>query len=412
MKRRVVVTGVGVISPLGNDINIFIENIKKAKNGIKKIESFDTTNHKVKLAAEICDFDPKKFSINNAKKKDKFVQYAIAAAKQVKENSQYRIDESNEFRTGVIIGSGIGGLETISEETKKYIEKGPKKVSSHFIPKSISNMASGSVSIELGTKGVCFSTVTACATGTDSIGQAYRLIKDGYQDAIFAGGSEASICQMGIGGFEAMSALSVSEDVQRASIPFDKERSGFVMGEGSGILLLESLESAIKRNANIICEIVGYGQTSDSHHITAPDPTANSAYIAMKLACEDADIKAEDLSYINAHGTSTKLNDNIETLAIKKLYKNQIENIAPISSTKSMTGHMLGAAGAIEAIVCAFSVKEDFIAPTINYRVKDELCDLDYVTDGTRYTKVDYAMSNSLGFGGHNSSIIMKKYIK
>lgn len=411
MKKRVVITGIGVISPLGNNVGELLDNIKQCKNGIDNITLIDTTGYKTKLAAEVKNFDPKSYGVDGHKKKDRFVQFAIAAAKEVIKNSGYVIDEKNRYRTGVVVGSGIGGLSTIQEEHKKFLDKGARKISSHFIPKAIVNMAAGHVSIELGTRGVCTSTVTACATGTDSIGYAYRLIKDGYQDAVFAGGCEASICDLGILGFEAMSATSFSEDKDRASIPFDKERNGFVMGEGSAILLLESLDSAINRGAEIICEVVGFGQTSDSYHITAPNPDGEGAMYSMKFAIEEAGASIEDIDYINAHGTSTPLNDVSETCAIKKLFGEHSKKLA-VSSTKSMTGHMLGAAGAIEASICALAIKNEFIPATINYKVKDEECDLDYVIDGTRYKSINYAISNSLGFGGHNSSLLFKKYEK
>nr|WP_314277684.1 beta-ketoacyl-ACP synthase II [uncultured Peptostreptococcus sp.] len=409
MSRRVVITGAGVVSALGNSVDTFIENIKDGKNGISLIEGIDVSQNKVKLAAEVKDFDPKDFDIDGHKKKDKFVQYAMAAAKQAYENSEYKVNDENKYRTGVIIGSGIGGLVTIQDTYSKYLEKGPRKVSSHFIPKVIVNMASAHVSIKLGTRGVCTSSVTACATATDSIGSAFRLIKDGYQDAIFAGGCEASICELGVSGFESMSALSLSQDVNRASIPFDKERSGFVMGEGAGVLLLESLESALARKANIICEIVGYGQTSDAYHITAPNPDADGAKMSMLLALEEANVEPEEIDYINAHGTSTPMNDATETKAIKKAFGDHAKNLC-VSSTKSMTGHMLGAAGGVEAIVCAYAVRDGFVPQTLNYKVADEECDLDYVADATRYQEVGYALSNSLGFGGHNSSLLFKKY--
>lgn len=409
MSRRVVITGAGVISSLGNSVDTFIENIKDGKNGISPIEGIDVSNNKAKLAAEVKDFDPKAFAIDGHKKKDKFVQYAIAAAKQAHKNSGYEINDENKFRTGVVVGSGIGGLATIQDAYAKYLEKGPRKVSSHFIPKAIVNMASAHVSICLGTRGVCTSSVTACATSTDSIGHAFRLIKDGYQDAVFAGGCEASICELGVSGFESMSALSFSQDTDRASIPFDKERSGFVMGEGAGVLLLESLDSALARGANIICEIAGYGQTSDAYHITAPDPEGEGAKMSMLLALEEAGVKPDELAYINAHGTSTPMNDSIETKAIKKAFGDHAKNLC-VSSTKSMTGHMLGAAGAVEALVCAYAVRDGFLPQTLNYRVADEDCDLDYVAGGTRYQEVATAISNSLGFGGHNSSILFKKY--
>ncbi|MDD6920516.1 MAG: beta-ketoacyl-ACP synthase II [Eubacteriales bacterium] len=409
MSRRVVITGVGVISPIGNNVNEFISNIKAGKNGIDEITLMDTSSIKTKLAAEVKDFDPKALGIEGYKKKDRFTQFAIAAAKEAIKNSGYTITDENKFRTGVVVGSGIGGLPTIQEEYNKLLNRGPRRISSHFIPKVIVNMASGNVSIELGTRGVCVSDVTACATGTDAIGHAFRLVKDGYQDAIFAGGCEATICDLGIIGFEAMNATSFSTDKNRASIPFDKERNGFVMGEGAAILLLEDLESAQKRGANIICEIVGFGQTSDAYHITAPNPDGEGAMYAMKAAIDEANIDTSDVDYINAHGTSTPLNDEAETTAIKKLFGDYAKQLQ-ISSTKSMTGHMLGATGAIEATVCAYALKDEFIPATINYKVADENCDLDYVTDGTRNQKINFALSNSLGFGGHNSCLLFKKY--
>jgi len=409
MSRRVVITGAGVISPIGQSIEDFVEGVKEGRCNIGPITAFDNTGYKTRLAAQVKDFDPKIAGVDTPKKKDRFVQFAIAAAKQAQKNSGYNINEHNEFNTGVVVGAGIGGLMTIEEEHEKSIAKGHKKISSHFIPKCIINMAAGHLSITLETRGVCTSSVTACATGTDSIGYAYRLVKDGYQDAVYAGGTEASICPMGIGGFEAMSALSFSDDPTRASIPFDKDRSGFVMGEGAGIVLVESLESAIKRGANIICEIVGYGQTSDAYHITAPNPDGKGPAVAMLNAIGEAGIKPEDVDYVNAHGTSTPLNDVAETNAIKLAFGEYAQNIM-VSSTKSMTGHMLGAAGAVETIVCAYALKDGFVPQTLNYRIPDLDCDLDYVTEGTRYVDIDYALSNSLGFGGHNSSLLLKKY--
>lgn len=409
MKRRVVVTGGGVISPIGNSIEDFIDGLIKGRNGIDKISLFDNSQFKTKLAAEVKNFDPKEYGIESPKKKDRFVQFAIAASKEAIKNSGLVIDEKNKYRTGVVIGSGIGGLTTIQSEHEKYLNKGVKKISSHFIPKSIINMAAGHISIELGTRGVCTSSVSACASGADSIGYAYRLIKDGYQDTVFAGGCEASICELGIAGFESMSALSFSDDINRASIPFDKERNGFVMGEGAAILVLESLESAKKRGANIICEVVGFGQSSDAYHITAPSPDAEGARLSMKYAIEEAGIDLMEVDYINAHGTSTVINDCIESNAIKKLFGKHCYNIA-VSSTKSMTGHMLGAAGAVEALICCYALNKDFIPATINYKEKDSECDLDYVVEGSRKKNIKYALSNSLGFGGHNSSLLFKKY--
>lgn len=409
MKRRVVITSAGIISPIGNDVDTFIENIKKGVCGIDKITQFDNSNFKTTLAAEVKDFDPKKYGVDNPRKKDRYLQLAIAASNQVIQNSGYEVNDENRFQTGVVVGSGIGGLSSIQDEYSKYIKGGPKKISSHFIPKSIANMAAGHISINTGARGICTTEITACATATDCVGRAYRLIKDGYQDAVFTGGSEASICELGIGGFEAMGALSISTDKNRASIPFDSERSGFVMGEGSCILLLESLESALKRGADIICELVGFGQSSDAYHITAPNDDCLGISNAMRMAVDEAGISEDEIEYINAHGTSTKMNDEIETAAIKYFFKEHAYNLA-VSSSKSMTGHMLGATGATEILVCAYALKDGFIPPTINYREKDESCDLDYVTEGTRYANIKYAMSNSLGFGGHNSSIILKKY--
>lgn len=409
MKRRVVITSAGIISPIGNDVNTFIDNIKNGVCGIDKITLFDNSSFKTKLAAEVKNFNPKEQGVDNPKKKDRYLQFAIAAASQVIEKSGFKVSDENQFNTGVVVGSGIGGLSSIQEEYGKFLSRGPKKISSHFIPKTIANMAAGQISISTGARGVCSAEVTACATGTDCIGRAYRLIKDGYQDAIFAGGSEASICEIGIGGFESMGALSFSEDVNRASIPFDSGRSGFVMGEGSCILLIESLESAKRRGADIICEIAGYGQSSDAYHITAPNSDCLGILNAMKMAVKEAGIEKEKIDYINAHGTSTKLNDEIETESIKKYFEGHSQKLS-VSSSKSMTGHMLGATGAVEVLVCAYALKEGFIPPTINYRDIDEKCDLDYVTEGTRNKDIEYAMSNSLGFGGHNSSIVLKKY--
>lgn len=409
MSRRVVITGAGVISPIGQSIEEFVQSVKEGKCGIGPITAFDNTGYRTKLAAEVKDFEPKSHGVDGPKKKDRFVQFAIAAANEAMKNSGYVVDEDNKFRTGVVVGSGIGGLNTIEDEHLKSIEKGHKKISSHFIPKCIINMAAGHVSIALETRGVCTSSVTACATGTDSIGHAFRLVKDGYQDAVFAGGCESAICPMGIGGFEAMSALSFSDDPTRASIPFDKDRSGFVMGEGSGIILIESLDSALKRGADIICEIVGYGQTSDSYHITAPNPDGVGAANAMQFALDEAGISGDLVDYINAHGTSTQLNDVAESKAIQVAFKDHSKDIM-VSSTKSMTGHMLGAAGAIEAIICAYALRDGFVPQTINYKNEDEECNLDYVTDATRYMDINYAMSNSLGFGGHNGSLLFKKY--
>lgn len=410
MKRRVVITGSGVINSLGKETGEFINNIKNSKCGINTIKSFDTTDFKTKVASEVPDFNPAEYGIKGFKKKDRFIQLAIAASREVVENSGFKVTEENCERVGVILGSGIGGLKTIEEEYSKLVNKGPKRISSHFIPKVITNMAAGHVSIELGTKGVCQCCVTACASSTDAIGNAFRLIKDGYQDAMFAGGSEASVTPLGIGGFESMTALSFSEDPQRASIPFDKDRDGFVMGEGSGIVLLEELEAAKKRGANIICEVVGYGQTSDAYHITSPEVSGAGPARAMLDAIKEADVTLEDISYINAHGTSTPYNDKTETTAIKKAFGEDLAKKIPVSSTKSMTGHLLGAAGVTEALICAYALKDGFIPQTINYQNPDEECDLDYVTEGLRNENIKYALSSSLGFGGHNATVLLKKW--
>ena len=405
MSRRVVITGAGVVSALGNSVDTFIENIKDGKNGISLIEGIDVGQNKVKLAAEVKDFDPKDFDIDGHKKKDKFVQYAMAAAKQAYESSGFEINDENRFRTGVVIGSGIGGLVTIQDA--KYLEKGPRKVSSHFIPKAIINMASAHVSIKLGTRGVCTSSVTACATATDSIGSAFRLIKDGYQDAIFAGGCEASICELGVSGFEAMSALTVSQDVNRASIPFDKERSGFVMGEGAGVLLLESLESALDRKANIICEIVGYGQTSDAYHITAPDPSGVAGIKAIEMALEMANLNPDEVDYINAHGTSTILNDKAECLIYNQIFgNNQIKPL--LGSIKANIGHLLGAAGAIEALATTLSIYHNSYIPQIGTEELDEDCLLELATKNHK-RNLNHAITNNLGFGGHNTTLVISK---
>lgn len=411
MERRVVITGLGAITPIGNNVNEFWEGIKSCKCGIDKITNFDVENFKVKLAAEIKDFNPEDyFDKRSCKRLDRFSQFAIIAAKEAMNDSGITQDNTDMTRTGVIISSGIGGLSTIEKENNNYVQKGPDRVSPMYIPMCIGNMAAGNVAIELGAKGESVSIVTACASGTHSIGEAYRIIKHGYEDVIFAGGTEASITPTGIAGFTNIKALSQSTDVNRASIPFDKERSGFVMGEGSGILVLEDLEHAKSRNAKIYAEVVGYGATSDSYHITSPAPDGEGAARAMKRAIEDAGIKPDNITYINAHGTSTHLNDAGETSAIKLAFGEACRNVM-VSSTKGNTGHLLGAAGGVEAVVCTKAIEDNFVPPTINYRVPDEECDLDVVPNVGRNVEVNYAMSNSLGFGGHNSSILLKKYI-
>ena len=408
--RRVVVTGLGAVTPIGNNVKDFWDGIVEGKCGIDKITAFDTTNFKVKLAAEIKDLNIEEVLDKKAAKRlDRYTQLAMIASREAVKDADINNEEIDVTRFGVAIGSGIGGLTTIQNNVNILYEKGPDRVSPMFIPMGITNMAAGNVSIDIGAKGESFCTTTACASGTHSIGEAFRIIKHGYQDIMLAGGSEASINEAGIAGFTNIKALSQSTDKIRASIPFDKERNGFVMGEGCGVIILEELEHALKRGAKIYAEIVGYGATSDAYHITAPAPGGEGGARAMIIAMHDANIKPEDIEYINAHGTSTHLNDSGETAAVKTAFGKASKKIA-MSSTKGHTGHLLGAAGGVEAIVCIKAIEEGVIPPTINYKVPDEECDLDIVPNRARIQEINYAMSNSLGFGGHNSSIIFKKY--
>lgn len=410
MKKRVVITGLGAVTPLGNDVDTFWNNVKNGVCGIDFIKSFDTENFKSKLAAEVKDFIPEKFlDKREVRRLDKFSQFAMASAEEALKDSGLDLDTLDKYRFGVLVGSGIGGIGTIEKEHVTLMEKGPGRVRPIFIPMIIGNMAAGNIAIKFGAKGVCTTVVTACATGTNAIGESYKMIEDGRADVMIAGGTEASITPLSIAGFISLTALSRSDDPKRASIPFDKERGGFVMGEGAGIVILESLEHAKKRNANIYAEVVGYGSTCDAYHITAVDPEGEGPARAMKIAIEEAGIDKEEVSYINAHGTGTPTNDKSETKAIKLVFGDKAKHI-PISSTKSMTGHLLGAAGAIEAIVCVKSVQDNYIPPTIGYREADEECDLDYVPNEGRSTEVKYAMSNSFGFGGHNAVILLKKW--
>ncbi|EDK32177.1 beta-ketoacyl-ACP synthase II [Clostridium kluyveri] len=410
MKKRVVITGLGAVTPLGNDVDTFWNNVKNGVCGIDFIKSFDTENFKSKLAAEVKDFIPEKFlDKREVRRLDKFSQFAMVSAEEALKDSGLDLDTLDKYRFGVLVGSGIGGIGTIEKEHVTLMEKGPGRVRPMFIPMIIGNMAAGNVAIKFGAKGVCTTVVTACATGTNAIGEAYKMIEGGRADVMIAGGTEASITPLSIAGFISLTALSRSDDPKRASIPFDKERGGFVMGEGAGIVILESLEHAKKRNANIYAEVVGYGSTCDAYHITAVDPEGEGPARAMKIAIEEAGIDKEEVSYINAHGTGTPTNDKSETKAIKLVFGDKAKDI-PISSTKSMTGHLLGAAGAIEAIVCVKSVQDNYIPPTIGYREADEECDLDYVPNEGRNAEVKYAMSNSFGFGGHNAVILLKKW--
>ena len=410
MERRCVITGMGAITPLGNDTASFWDGLKNGKNGIGYITKFDTTDYKVKIAGEVKDFNAELYvSKKETKRNDLYSIYAVAAATQAVEESGLNLEEIDHDRFGVIIGSGIGGLQTIQEQVTKLCEKGPSKVSPLFIPMAIGNMAAGNVAIKFGAKGICENIVTACATGTNCIGEAFRAIKHGYNDVILAGGTEASITGIGVAGFTNLTALSTNSEPSKASRPFDKNRDGFVMGEGSGVLVLEELEHALKRGAKIYGEVVGYGANCDAYHITSPCPDGSGAAKAMKLAMAEAGITPEEVGYVNAHGTSTHANDSGETMAIK-LALGDCAKTTAVSSTKSMTGHLLGAAGAIEAIACVKALEEGFIPPTINYETPDEECDLDYVPNTGRKADIKYALSNSLGFGGHNGVLCFKKW--
>ena len=404
MSRRVVITGMGAVTPIGNSVEEFWNNIKKETVGIGEITKFDTTEYKVKLAAEVKDFDPKNYmDFKEAKRMDPFCQYAIVAAKEALEDAKLEITEENADRIGCIVGSGIGGIGTIEKEHEKLLEKGAKRVSPLLIPMIIGNMASGNVSIHFGLKGKSTCIVTACASGTNSIGEAFRSIKYGEADAMVAGGAEAAITPLSMAGFTSLTALNETTDPLRASIPFDAERHGFVMGEGAGIVVLEELEHAKKRGAKIYAEVVGYGSTSDAYHITSPNEDGIKPADAMKEDNKEANIEPEQIEYINAHGTSTKYNDLTETRAVKLAFGDAANKVV-MNSTKSMIGHLLGAAGGVEAIVCVKSIQEGYVHPTVGLKNADPDCDLDYVADGGRSMDINYAMSNSLGFGGHNAT--------
>lgn len=411
MKKRVVITGLGIISPIGIGKSEFWESLIKGKSGIANITRFDTEGFSTTIAAEVKNFIPEEYiDKKEAKKMDKFTQYAVAASKLAIEDAEIDLDKNCKDRFGVIIGSGIGGLETFEVQHKKLLEKGPRRVSPFFIPMMIGNMAAGQISIMLGAKGVNETIVTACASSTNAIGDAFKVIQRGDSDIIVTGGTEASITPMALAGFSSMKALSTNNsEPSKASRPFDKNRDGFIMGEGAGIVVLEELQHAINRGANIYGEVIGYGSTSDAYHITTPSEGGEGASRAMMMAINDANIKPEDVDYINAHGTSTLYNDMLETAAIKDVFKEHAYNIK-VSSTKSMTGHLLGAAGGIEACVCSLAITNGYIPPTINYETYDEECDLNYVPNTGLFQEVNVAMSNSLGFGGHNATIIIKRY--
>jgi len=410
MKKRVVITGLGVVSPIGNGKEPFWKSLCAGRSGVSKISSFDASCFTSRIAGEIRDFDAVPYmSLKDIKRSDRFTQFAVAAACMSADDAKIDLAGMDPYRAGSIIGSGIGGIHTIEREHQVLLNKGPSRVSPFFIPMLIVNMASGMVAIRLGLKGPNSCSVTACASSNHSIGEAFRVIQNGYADIMFAGGSESAISPMAVSGFCAAKALSTMNDSpQEASRPFDKHRNGFVMSEGSGIILLEEYEHAKKRGSNIYAEVVGYGMSCDAYHMTAPDPEGKGAIRCMQEALKDAGINPEDVDYINAHGTSTMLNDAMETKAIKAVLGSHAKHVA-ISSTKSMTGHLLGAAGAIELAAAALSIEKGVIAPTINYKYPDPDCDLDYVPNEARQKKVDIAMSNSLGFGGHNATIVIKK---
>ena len=409
MRRRVVVTGLGAISPIGNDVNTMWNNAKSGVCGIDFITGFDAEGNNVKIGGEIKDFDFEGyFGRKQLKRMDRFVQLGMIATKEAMNDANLDLENEDRDRIGVYYGSGIGGLATIAREEDKAKLKGYDRVSPFFIPSAIINIAAGQIAIEYGLNGMATSAVTACASATNSIGDAFRSIRDGYLDIVVTGGTEASLIPLGLGGFNVMQALNKSNDPSYASIPFDKNRSGFVMGEGAGTLILEEYEHAMSRGAKIYGEIAGYGATCDAYHITGPDPEALGAKKCMENAVKDANLKMTDVDYVNAHGTSTPLNDKTETLAIKKAFKDHAYKLS-VSSTKSMTGHLLGASGAVEAIFAVLATRDDFIPPTVNTKELDELCDLNYTLKSGINKEVNVAISNSLGFGGHNATVLFKK---
>lgn len=415
MSKRVVITGMGAVTPLGTGIEKFWEGIKANKLGISYIDMFDTTNVGVKIAGIIRDFDESAyydvkgcFDKKEAKRMDMFTKYAVVASHEALQDAGTDFSDIDPYRAGVIVGSGIGGIDLTINEHNKYLTKGTSRISVFYVPMMISNMAAGTISMKTGFRGANFDVTTACASGTHSIGEAFRKIKDGYLDVCLAGGTESTHEEFTFGGFSNMKALTKSDDLERASIPFDKERSGFVLGEGSAVLVLEEYEHAKARGAKIYAEVAGYGATCDGYHMTSPMPTGEAAGMGMSLAMQEAGLKPSDIDYINAHGTSTGLNDKYETAAIKLAFGDEAYNVK-INSTKSMIGHLLGAAGAVEAVVTAKSIQEGLIHKTVGYRVPDEECDLNYCTEGNIQQEVKSALSNSLGFGGHNATLCFKK---
>jgi 3-oxoacyl-[acyl-carrier-protein] synthase II len=410
MHKRVVITGLGTISPLGNDVPTLWENIKAGKPGVDTITHYDPTDYRTKIAAEVKGFDGAAlFGGREARKMDRFTQFALAAAQQAIEDARLEVNDSNRDRIGVVVGSGIGGLGTLFDQMQVFLERGPSRVSPFLVPMMIPDSASGMIAIQLGLRGPNMAVVTACATGTNAIGEAAEMIRRGQADAVLAGGSEASIVPIAMSALNVMNALSTfNEDPARASRPFDKNRDGFVMGEGSGVLVLEALEYARARQAPILAEVNGYGSTNDAYHITAPAENGAGAALCMRQALEGSGLGIDDIDYINAHGTSTELNDKSETAAIKTVFGEQAYNI-PISSTKSMTGHLLGASGALEALICVKALLSQTIPPTINYETPDPDCDLDYVPNTSRPASLNHIMSNTFGFGGHNATIILSR---
>ncbi|PIP19256.1 MAG: beta-ketoacyl-[acyl-carrier-protein] synthase II [Candidatus Omnitrophica bacterium CG08_land_8_20_14_0_20_41_16] len=412
MENRVVITGSGVISPVGNDVSTFWDSLKKGKGGVGPLISFDAADFDSRIAGEVKGFDPSLYGMDfkDIKHTAKFVQYAVASTKQAIDSSGLDLNKENRERIGVLIGSGIGSLQTIEEEHKVFLNKGPSRLSPFLIPMLIVNEASGFVGITFGLKGPNFCVATACASGSHAIGNAFRILERGDADVIISGGTESCVVATAVGGFCALRALSQrNNEPAKASRPFDRDRDGFIIAEGCGLVVMETLEHAKKRKAQIIAEIVGFGMTCDAYHITAPDPDGEGAGRAMSLALADAKLNPEDVDYINAHGTSTKLNDKIETFSMKRAFGAHAKKVM-VSSTKSMTGHLLGAAGGVEFIACCLAIRDGIIPPTINYEYPDPECDLDYVPNIARKVKVEVCMSNSLGFGGHNASLIVRKF--
>lgn len=411
-KRRVVVTGLGVISPVGNDVATYWKSLKEGVSGVDKLTTFDASAFDSRIAGEIKGFNPQLYGLTkkDTNRMEQFVQYAVACAKQAIDDAGLNLEKLDKEKAGVLVGSGIGSLRIIEKEHLVYLKGGPSRLTPFLIPMLIVNEASGQIAITFGFKGPNLCITTACASGNHSIGEALRIIQRGEADVMVAGGTESSISHLGVGGFCALKALSTRNDEpKKASRPFDRDRTGFVIAEGCGVVVLESLEHARKRNARIYAELAGFGMSCDAYHITAPDPDGSGAALAMKWALLDAQLNPDQVGYINAHGTSTKLNDKVETLAIKKALGDHARKVM-VSSTKSMTGHLLGAAGGVEFIACCQSINEGVVHPTINYENPDPECDLDYVPNTARKANVDVAMSNSLGFGGHNATVVVKKF--